>query len=103
MRTKILNIMNALRCYQRNINMDLRVIDGCQFVFEIDDDFLINSNKQTVERFEKNIKDNETMFSRASKFGTSNPYMEAEDFLIKGSIEKPMLYKKDKVECHYFG
>lgn len=29
MRTKILNILNAMRCYQRNIDLDLRVIDGC--------------------------------------------------------------------------
>lgn len=47
-----------MRCYQRNINLDLRVIDGCEFKFEMDDNFLINSNKQVVEKFEKNIKDN---------------------------------------------
>lgn len=29
MRTKIINILNGMRCYQRNINMDLRVVDGC--------------------------------------------------------------------------
>lgn len=31
MRTRILNICNALRCYQRNINYDQRVINGCEF------------------------------------------------------------------------
>lgn len=50
-RTRILNICNGFRCYQRNIDMDLRVIDGCEFTFELDDDFLINSNKQVIEHF----------------------------------------------------
>lgn len=60
-RTKILNILNAMRNYQRNIDLDLRVINGCEFKFKMDDSFLINSNKQVLENFEKQLKDNDTL------------------------------------------
>lgn len=43
--------MNGIRCYQRNIDMDLRVMSGCEFEFEMDDKFLINSNKQIIDNF----------------------------------------------------
>lgn len=43
-----MNILNGYRCYQRGIAYDVRVLGGCEFVYEVDDDFLINSNKQTV-------------------------------------------------------
>lgn len=57
LRTKAMNILNAFRNYQRNIDMDLRVIDGCQFKFKMDDDFLINSNKQVLENFQKQMRE----------------------------------------------
>ena len=28
-RTKIMNVLNGMRCYHRNIDLDLRVIGGC--------------------------------------------------------------------------
>ena len=45
---------------------------------------LINSNKQLIEKFEKNVKDNET---NVSKGGVSAwPNLESEDFLMHDSL-----------------
>ena len=32
-RTKVMNALNAIRCYHRNLDIDMRVIDGCEFKF----------------------------------------------------------------------
>ena len=48
---QLLNILNGMRCYQRNICFDMRVINNHEFSFQLDDQFLIDSNKQTVESF----------------------------------------------------
>lgn len=50
----------------------------------MDDKFLINSNKQIVDKFEKTVKDNETILSKASKVSTL-PTLDNEDFLVKGT------------------
>lgn len=47
MRVKLTNIFNGMRCYHRNLALDLRVISGKEFSFQLDDEMLINSNKQS--------------------------------------------------------
>jgi hypothetical protein len=43
-----MNVLNGMRCYHRNLCLDLKVISGEEFKFKLDDAFLINSNKQVV-------------------------------------------------------
>lgn len=47
MRVKLTNLFNGMRCYHRNLALDLRVIAGLEFTFQLDDEMLINSNKQS--------------------------------------------------------
>lgn len=51
-----MNVLNGMRCYHRNLCFDMKVILGQQFKFKLDDEFLINSNKQVVENFQKAVK-----------------------------------------------
>ena len=48
MRVKLIGILNGMRCYHRNLALDLRVLSQVQFKFHLDDELLINSNKQVV-------------------------------------------------------
>lgn len=65
-RVKLTNLFNGMRCYHRNLALDLRVLSGTEFSFLLDDEMLINSNKQSFENFEKAVKDTQTYFSRES-------------------------------------
>jgi hypothetical protein len=64
--------------------LDLRVLTGEEFKFKLDDEFLINSNKQVVENFEKAIKETATFVTKMSE------------------SKESMLYKKDVVSCHFY-
>ncbi len=37
MRVKLINIFNGMRCYHRNLALDLRVISNMEFSFLLDD------------------------------------------------------------------
>ena len=63
-RVKVKNVFNGMRCYHRNLAFDLRAISGLPFAFQLDDEMLINSNKQAFEIFEKSVKDSQSYFSR---------------------------------------
>lgn len=99
-RTCITNVLNAMRCYHRSIDIDLRVIGGCEFKFELDDSMLINSNKQLLEKFERNLKDNETMLSKSP---SALPTLSSEEFLQHKTLERTMIYKKDIVSRQHYG
>ncbi len=81
MRVKLTNLFNGMRCYHRNLALDLRVISGKEFAFQLDDEMLINSNKQSFENFEKAVKDTQTYFSRESN--DTQPLRLAEDEFVQ--------------------
>jgi hypothetical protein len=47
--------------------MDLRAVSGMEFKFQLDDELLINSNKQAFENFEKAVKDTQSFFSKDTR------------------------------------
>jgi hypothetical protein len=102
MRVKLTNLFNGMRCYHRNLALDLRVLSGCPFAFSLDDEMLINSNKQSFENFEKAVKDTQTYFSRESN-DTQPLRLAEEDFVQHHTYERTKLYRKDRVSCHFFG
>ena len=95
-----MNVLNGLRCYHRNLCLDLRVLTGEEFKFKLDDEFLINSNKQVVENFEKAIKETATFVTKMSESKENN--VSEEFYLPESRYEKSMLYKKDVVSCHFY-
>ena len=102
MRVKLVNLFNGMRCYHRNLALDLRVLSGAEFSFQLDDEMLINSNKQAFENFEKAVKDTQTYFSRESN-ETQPVRLAEEEFVQHQTYERTKLFKKDRVSCHFFG
>jgi hypothetical protein len=66
-RTQLCGLLNGMRCYHRNLAMDLRAVSGMEFKFQLDDELLINSNKQAFENFEKAVKDTQSFFSKDTR------------------------------------
>lgn len=62
-----MGMLNGMRCYHRNLAFDLRAISNMPFKFHLDDEMLINANKQVLESFEKGVKDTQTYFSKDTK------------------------------------
>jgi hypothetical protein len=100
-RVQLLGVLNGMCCYHRNLAMDLRVIGQMEFKFHLDDEQLINANKQVLENFEKAVKDTQTYFSRDTE--ESPVRLSEEEFVQHQAYEKSKLYKKDRVLFEHFG